>query len=107
MSTALPVLKWVTFALEALMAIPIIGGTFVISYGYSPLFIAFVLHLVALVLAVRLGRSPFGNAFGVITSALAWIPFLGWIMHCIAAVLLLIESIAVTGTRSTDRYRRY
>jgi hypothetical protein len=109
----LPVLKWLTFALEALMAIPLIGGTFVISYGYAPLFVAFVLHLVALVLAVRARRSPFGNAIGIVTSAIAWIPLIGWIMHTITALILLIEAIAVSGRgymrderRYDDRYNR-
>ncbi len=106
---SLPVLKWLTFALEALMAIPLIGGTFVLSYGYAPLFVAFVLHLVALVLAVRARRSPFGNALGIITSAIAWIPLIGWLMHTITALLLLIESIAVTGRgyMRDDRYNNY
>jgi len=106
---SLPVLKWLTFALEALMAIPLIGGTFVLSYGYAPLFVAFVLHLIALVLAVRARRSPFGNALGIITSAIAWIPLIGWLMHTVTALLLLIESIAVTGRSSMrdDRYNNY
>ncbi|WP_322907631.1 hypothetical protein [Paenibacillus campi] len=107
----LAVLKWLTFALEALMAIPLIGGTFVISYGYVPLFVAFVLHLIALVLAVRARRSPFGNALGIVTSAIAWIPLIGWVMHTITALVLLVESIAVTGRRYdrnyNDRYDRY
>ncbi|WP_411344898.1 hypothetical protein ACE3MZ_02035 [Paenibacillus sp. WLX1005] len=95
-NNALPVMKWLTFALEALMAIPLIGGTFVISYGYGPLFIAFILHLITLVLAIRARRSPFGNAIGIVTSAIAWIPVVGWIMHTITAIVLLLESIAVT-----------
>lgn len=106
MNSTLPVMKWITFALEALMAIPLIGGTFVISYGYSPLFIAFVLHLITLVLAIRARRSPFGNGLGIVTSAVAWIPLIGWIMHTVTAVLLLVEAIAVTGTGSSRYDRR-
>lgn len=100
-NNGLPIMKWITFALEALMAIPLIGGTFVISYGYGPLFVAFILHLITLVLAIRARRSPFGNAIGIVTSAIAWIPIVGWIMHTITAIVLLIEALAVS-TRSSS-----
>ena len=41
-------LLWITGLAEAFLAIPFIGGGFVISTGYAPLGIMFVLHAITL-----------------------------------------------------------
>ncbi|UQZ34522.1 hypothetical protein C2I18_13950 [Paenibacillus sp. PK3_47] len=91
--------KWGTFTLEAFMAIPFIGGAFVVSYGWAPLGIAFLLHAAAIVILLR-ERGPFiGNAIGVVTSVVALIPFVGWFMHAVTALVLLIEGISSSRRR--------
>lgn len=94
--------KWGTFAYEAFLALPVIGGTFVLANAWAPLGIAFLLHAVAIIILLREGGSIIGNAVGVITSLVAWIPFIGWFMHGITALILLVEGIS--GSRRNTRY---
>ncbi|WP_223700625.1 hypothetical protein [Sutcliffiella deserti] len=85
-------LKWVTGGLEAFLAIPIIGGTTVISLLYAPLGIILVLHIITLVFSVQEGEKKHGSIWGIVTSCLAWIPFLGWALHTVTAILLMIDA---------------
>jgi hypothetical protein len=102
MSSLAKLLKWVTFLYEAFLAIPFIGGLFVVANGWAPLGIAFLLHAVTILVMLR-ERGPFiGNALGVITSFIALIPVVGWIMHAITAVALFVEGVMVS-----QRTRRY
>jgi len=86
---------------EGFMAIPIIGAFFVIGYGYTPLAIAFILHVVALVLSVKENRSKAPSILGMITSVIAIIPFVGMTMHFITAIVYLVS--AVGHTKSAKR----
>ncbi|ASA25356.1 hypothetical protein [Paenibacillus donghaensis] len=95
-------LKWGTFAYEAFLALPFIGGAFVVANAWTPLGIAFLLHAFAVIVLLK-ERGPFlGNALGIVTSVVALIPFVGWIMHGITALVLLIEGIS--RSRQTPRY---
>ncbi|MGN7764735.1 hypothetical protein [Paenibacillus sp. 22594] len=94
--------KWGTFAYEAFLALPLIGGAFVVANAWVPLGVAFLLHAVAVVLLLK-ERGPFiGNVIGVITSVVGLIPFVGWIMHVITAIILLVEGLSAS--RRTPRY---
>lgn len=84
--------KWVTGVMEAVLAIPVIGGVFIMANGYTPLLIMLVLHSIALFLSIRQGKSKIGHGFGIATSCLAWIPFVGWTLHLITAVILIVEA---------------
>ncbi|WP_257350225.1 hypothetical protein [Pseudalkalibacillus decolorationis] len=89
------ILQWVTGLCEAFLAIPIIGGAFVFGNFYIPLFVMFALHIVTLMYAKKEARSSAqsaGSIVGIITSCIAWIPIVGWIMHLITAVILLISA---------------
>ncbi|MNC24908.1 hypothetical protein D3C76_110160 [compost metagenome] len=94
--------KWGTFAYEAFLALPIIGGAFVVANAWVPLGVAFLLHAVAVVLLLKERGPIVGNAVGIVTSVVALIPFVGWIMHAITAIILLIEGISAS--RRTPRY---
>ncbi|WP_246188043.1 hypothetical protein [Paenibacillus tengchongensis] len=84
------------------MALPIIGGTFIISFGWTPLVLAFIVHTVAVIVLYR-ERGPIaGNLLGILTSIVGWIPFVGWFMHAVTAVVLLFEGIS--RSRRTPRY---
>ena len=54
MKDTVKLLKWVTGALEALLGIPVLGGTIVVSLLWLPLLFMLVLHIVTLVLAKKL-----------------------------------------------------
>ncbi|TDQ42977.1 hypothetical protein [Aureibacillus halotolerans] len=87
------ILKLISGAYEALLGIPILGGLIVISFLYVPLFIALILHIVTLIVSRKNGGPTAGSLFGILTSCLAWIPFLGMAMHMISALVLLMEAV--------------
>ncbi|WP_226002205.1 hypothetical protein [Paenibacillus sp. BJ-4] len=93
------ILKWVSGIFELVLAIPIVGGAIVIWTGYSALGFMLVLHAVTLILSLRYQEAIYGSAWGILTSLLAWIPVVGWVLHLIAAILLMIS-----GSKRTKRY---
>jgi hypothetical protein len=100
MSSLGKLFKWGTFAYEAFLALPFIGGAFVVANGWLPLGVAFLLHAVAVIILLR-ERGPFiGNIVGIVTSVVAIIPFVGWIMHAITAIILLLEGIFASRQRT-------
>lgn len=92
----------VTGILELILGIPILGGLIVIGFAYVPLFVMFVLHVIALVLAAGEHRPRAGSILGIVTSLLAWIPILGMILHLCTALVLLITA----GRGGSAGYRR-
>lgn len=86
------ILKWVTGGLEAFLGIPIIGGTFVLSFLWTPLAVMLALHITTLVIAIKEGKSSSGSVLGIVTSCIAWIPIVGMIMHIITAIILMLDA---------------
>lgn len=78
------------FLTELILAIPVLGGSIVVGSAYSALVFGFIIHLLVFIMAAIKGRGKVAPVFGMITCALAWIPFLGWIMHTISAVIYLV-----------------
>ena len=87
------IMKWITGIFEACLAIPVIGGLFVISNGYSPLMVMLILHIITLVLSKRDQGPMIGSIIGIVTSCLAWIPILGFILHIITALALIVTAL--------------
>lgn len=85
-------LLWISAIAEAFLAIPLIGGTFVISTGYSALGAMFVLHAVTLFFCFREYSPKSGPILGLVTSMLAWIPLIGWALHLLTAIVLFINA---------------
>ncbi|ALC86113.1 MULTISPECIES: hypothetical protein [unclassified Bacillus (in: firmicutes)] len=86
------VLKWVTGGLEAILGIPILGATIVLSFLWIPLFVMLILHIITLVITNKEGGSTTGSILGIVTSCIAWIPFVGMIMHILTAIFLMIDA---------------
>lgn len=86
------ILKWITGGFEALLGVPFLGGLFIVSNGWTPLFIMGILHIVTIVFAVQENETKAGNILGLITSVIGWIPFVGMIMHMVSAVVILIDA---------------
>lgn len=84
------ILKWVSGGLEALLGIPVLGGMIVMGGGYAPLAIMLVIHIVTLVLTNNDKGDKVGSILGVVTSCLAWIPFVGMVLHILSAIFLMI-----------------
>ncbi|WP_421381688.1 hypothetical protein ACOJQI_20780 [Bacillus salacetis] len=86
------VLKWITGAFEAVLGIPVLGAAIVIGFLWFPLVIMLVLHIITLVLTAKDEGAKTGSILGIVTSCIAWIPFIGMIMHIISAVFLMIDA---------------
>jgi hypothetical protein len=86
------ILKWITGGLEAFLGVPILGGAIVIGFGWTPLLVMLVLHIVTLIFSVKEFQNKHGSILGIITSVLAWIPVVGMIMHMISGLLLIIDA---------------
>ncbi|TFD97711.1 hypothetical protein [Jeotgalibacillus salarius] len=85
-------LKWITGGLEAFLAIPILGGIIIFGTSWTPLGIMLALHIVTLIFAARDFTSKTGSIFGIVTSVVGVVPFLGFIMHLVTAIILLLDA---------------
>jgi hypothetical protein len=85
-------LKWVSGGIEAILGIPIIGGSIVIGLGWTPLWVMLIFHIVVVVLSKKVGVKAHGNILGIVTSAIGWIPIVGMFMHILSAVFILIDA---------------
>ncbi|WP_430790286.1 hypothetical protein VBD025_06060 [Virgibacillus flavescens] len=95
------IMRLVTGGFEAFLAIPLIGALFIMGQGYMPLVVMFILHIITYILSKNDNAPTVGSVFGIITSLIAWIPFVGITMHIITAAILLF-----TGAMS-DKKRTY
>lgn len=53
-------MKWITGGLEALLAIPFLGGTIVIGFSYTPLLVMLILHVITLVMTLKQNGKIYG-----------------------------------------------
>lgn len=86
------VLQWVSGGLEAFLAIPVLGGLFIVSMAWTPLAAMLVLHVITLVFCAQENELRTGSIVGIVASVLGWIPFVGWALHLVSAILLLIHA---------------
>ncbi len=86
------ILKWVTGSMEAVLGIPLLGAAIIIGFLWMPLVVMLALHIVTLVIAKQSGESSTGSILGIVTSCVAWIPFVGMIMHVLTAIFLMIDA---------------
>ena len=86
------ILKWVSGGFEALLGIPVLGGTIVVSLLWVPLLVTLALHVVTLMFSIKEGTNKHGSIVGIVTSCVAWIPGVGMVMHIISAVLLMVDA---------------
>ncbi|WP_163527394.1 hypothetical protein [Halobacillus ihumii] len=88
---AAKVLKLISGGLEALLGIPIIGGSIILGLAWTPLAVMLLLHIATLIVSVKNDVKIHGPILGIVTSVVGWIPFVGMTMHIITAVLLLVD----------------
>jgi hypothetical protein len=85
--------KIVLGLIELFFAIPILGGAIILAHAWTPLGILVLFHLLGVFLSYNEKKSKVGHILGVIGNALAWIPFIGWFVHIIVGITLLIQGI--------------
>ena len=86
------IMKWVTGALEALLGIPVLGGSIVLGLLWTPLLVMLILHIITLVLTKKDGGASTGSILGIVTSCIGWIPVVGMIMHILSAIFLMVNA---------------
>lgn len=86
------IMKWVTGALEALLGIPILGGTIILGLAWTPLLFMLVLHIVTLILTKKQGGPAAGSILGIVASVIGFIPGVGMVMHILSAIFLMINA---------------
>lgn len=90
--TASRILKWVTGGFEAILGIPILGASIVLGLAYTPLILMLILHIITLILTKKDNGPAVGSILGIVTSVVAVIPFVGFVMHILTAVFLMINA---------------
>jgi len=90
--TSSRILRWVTGSMELVLAIPVLGGLIVMGSSYVALGLMLILHIITLILSANNKEPIYGSVLGVVTSLIAWIPFLGWIMHLLSAILIMVSA---------------
>ncbi|WP_078413097.1 hypothetical protein [Priestia abyssalis] len=51
-----------------------------------------ILHIVTLILSIKENEKRHGSILGIVTSVLAWIPFLGMVMHIASTIVLMMDA---------------
>lgn len=87
--------------MELFLAIPVLGGLLVVNSAYTILFFMLIFHIVTLVLSVTNRESYYGSILGIVTSVIGWIPIVGWLMHLISGIFLMITA----AQQPRDQYR--
>lgn len=85
--------KGIAGGYEALLAVPILGGSIVMLSGWQALSLAFTLHFVVLIISFLSKTSPVPSIIGLITSVLAYVPVLGWLLHTITAIFYIVSAV--------------
>ncbi|WP_339226554.1 hypothetical protein NSQ77_13480 [Oceanobacillus sp. FSL K6-2867] len=86
------IFKWITGIFEGLLGIPFLGGLYILSNAWMPLFVMLILHIITLILTKKDNGSGFGSVLGIITSIIGWIPIVGMILHIITALILILSA---------------
>ncbi len=87
---------------ETFFAIPVLGWILYTGSFSHFVIISLVIHIVALILANQEKVSVAGSMVGILASALAFIPVLGWMLHIVAAILNYLQVFEVSLVNSKN-----
>lgn len=110
------ILAFIMLFKEALLGLPVFGGTYVVSMAWAPLGTNITMYIIMLLITV-LDRSNEARSslstiaiVGIIANAIAFIPFVGMFMHWLMFFLMLVYIGIVLNTReyrgNTTHYDR-
>lgn len=83
----------IAFLYEFYLGIPIIGGLTALSTGLGTVTVAFVIHIIVLILRFVTGHSKAVPIAAIILTCLTFIPVLAWLLHVIIALMYFIDLI--------------
>ncbi len=78
---------------ETFFAIPFLGWMVYVGSWGNFIVVSLVIHILTLVLANQEKRNITGSMAGILATAFAIIPFIGWALHVIAAVLNYLQAL--------------
>ncbi|EDL65224.1 hypothetical protein BSG1_11621 [Bacillus sp. SG-1] len=83
-------IKWLSFSIEALLALPIFGS---VTSELMPFFLCFVAvwHGCVLMVSKSEDQPILGSAFGVIASFTNFFPYVRIVAHAVTAFILYLE----------------
>lgn len=103
MATAAFILAILATVFEGVLAIPILGGTIVIGTYYMALVFMFIIHGAILTLRILDKQDDkVAPIFGLVTSVVAFIPFVGFVMHIVTFILYVIDFAKRAGGKPTQ-----
>lgn len=84
-------LRFISAIFESVLAVPFLGGFFVLLTAWTALLGGIVLGIMGIVYANKEHKSREGFIWQVVANSLGWIPVVGWILHLVAAIVLWKE----------------
>ena len=84
-------LKLTGAIIETIFAIPVLGASIIIGCLWIPMVLAFVFHIVTLILSKK--QKNVGPIMGILANSVGFIPFVGWVLHILAAIFLWVEAV--------------
>lgn len=86
------IVQKITFGMELLMCIPVIGWLTSTLTGI-PIVMLFFMHAASLLLALSANAKKAVNIIGLVAALASFIPIIGWVMHIFVTCLLEISII--------------
>ena len=77
---------------ETVFAVPLLGMAIIVGCLWIPLGLALVGHIINLVFSCKEGNKKAGSILGILASTVGLIPFVGWVLHILAAIMLYVEA---------------
>lgn len=97
-------LTLVAAIIETIGAIPIVGGSIIILSFESPLVALIGLYVAGLIFTIQAQNTPSANRYnielssvkvkfitGIVCAVIAFIPFVGWILHIVMAIIMWLQ----------------
>ena len=82
-------LKLAGAIIETVFAIPLLGVLIITGLFWMPMILAFAYHIITLILSKDKKTGPI---MGILANSVGFIPFVGWVLHILAAIFLWIEA---------------
>lgn len=92
---------------ESILAIPVVGGSIIVAFIWIPLIVMLFIHILGIIFANIEGKSTTGHILGVLASILGFIPFLGWILHCVTFIVLITDVVSDFKNKNKNQQQNY
>lgn len=94
-------LLWITGVCEGLLGVPFFGGFVIVASSWSFLMLMLVMHIITMIVCKRNNRPVYPSVIGISASIFGWIPFVGMLLHILAAVFLIRDAVVESNARAS------